>query len=61
MTLFILYSKAKNVKKRKLNDLQTELADLAKKLKKTEDTMVTESVSLSTMKKKQFTIILLRN
>ncbi|KOB77726.1 Uncharacterized protein OBRU01_03227 [Operophtera brumata] len=36
-------SKAKNVKKRKLNDLQSEMEDLAKKLKKTEDSIVTES------------------
>ncbi|XP_028163714.1 meiotic nuclear division protein 1 homolog [Ostrinia furnacalis] len=37
-------SKAKNVKKRKLNDLQSEVDDCAKKLKKTEDAIAHESV-----------------
>lgn len=45
-TKSLIYSKAKNANKRKLNDLQSEMEDLAKKLKKTEDSIVTESVSL---------------
>lgn len=46
ITKSLIYSKAKNANKRKLNDLQSEMEDLAKKLKKTEDSIVTESVSL---------------
>ncbi|KAJ2940442.1 hypothetical protein O0L34_g124 [Tuta absoluta] len=37
-------SKAKNAKKRKLNDLQSEVDECAKKLKKAEDNMAAESV-----------------
>ncbi|KPI99826.1 PREDICTED: meiotic nuclear division protein 1 homolog [Papilio xuthus] len=37
-------SKAKNAKKRKLNDVQNELNECVKKLKKTEDSITSESV-----------------
>ncbi|XP_063626234.1 meiotic nuclear division protein 1 homolog [Cydia splendana] len=37
-------SKVKNAKKRKLNDMQNELAEYTKKLKKTEEAIASESV-----------------
>ncbi|KAI8439667.1 hypothetical protein MSG28_013372 [Choristoneura fumiferana] len=37
-------SKVKNAKKRKVNDLQNELAECSKKLKKTEDAITNESM-----------------
>ncbi|XP_047992475.1 meiotic nuclear division protein 1 homolog [Leguminivora glycinivorella] len=37
-------SKVKNAKKRKLNDMQNELAECTKKLKKTEEAIASESV-----------------
>ncbi|XP_061718887.1 meiotic nuclear division protein 1 homolog [Cydia pomonella] len=37
-------SKVKNAKKRKLNEMQTELAECAKKMKKTEEAIASESI-----------------
>lgn len=46
-TYFLFNSKAKNAKKRKFLDLQSECEDTVKKLKKIQDTIETESVSTS--------------
>jgi hypothetical protein len=45
--IFFPCSKAKNVKKRKLLDLQAEVDDCSKKLKKAEDNITSEKVRTS--------------
>ncbi|KAM3955392.1 meiotic nuclear division protein 1 homolog [Aphomia sociella] len=54
-------SKARTAKKRKLNELQNGIDDCAKKLKKTEDTIITESVGRESSEQRKETLELLEN